>query len=231
MKKVIVEYENKFTPTRLEGDVSDQNYGLVYDSAKELASDGIFGMTCEIGVRLGGGSEAIIQGFLDGRKGNEFIFHIGVDPYGCMPYEAEDGKGKVVLDYGQKNKHTFLKNTSEWALESQNFEYILLPFKASDFYQMFGLGIPLYFQSQGLKCNQYALVHIDGEHSTVQAFKDISFFSDRMVKGGYLIIDNIDYMKHDEFVRPFLVEHGFTFIDEYKQSNTVFPAKSRYRKK
>ena len=74
-------------------------YEILYEAARAIR--GVPGLTCEIGLREGGGTEMILRGLRDSRPvpGDEARWHVAVDTYGSLPYEQAEGTGPVKLDY------------------------------------------------------------------------------------------------------------------------------------
>lgn len=178
----------QFHPSRFEYDSFD--YDVLYESAKAIKD--VPGLTCEIGVRLGGGSESIIQGLLD--NGDPHRIHIGIDPYGCLPFDSSWDQMQLQLDYSNKMKQTFLKKMYQWC-EEIHFEFLFFPMEDTEFFQRYADGVPIYNGTRTL-INRYALVHLDGPHVPGVVLKEAHWFKDRIPPGGILIVDDVDFFKN-----------------------------------
>jgi hypothetical protein len=64
-----------------------QDYQILYDAALEIAD--VPGLTCEVGVRAGGGSRCIIDA-IQATQPLRIRTHIGIDPYGGLDYPLND---------------------------------------------------------------------------------------------------------------------------------------------
>ena len=102
-----------YRPTYLPVDGTE--YDILYEASKNII--GVPGFTCEIGLREGGGSEAIMQGSLDAKDKR---IHIAIDPFGDIPYAVEypdaatEAIWKPILKYPNQMKRKCLPNIYLW---------------------------------------------------------------------------------------------------------------------
>lgn len=186
-------YQPTFTPS----DAPD-SYDIQYKAAQHIK--GVPGLTCEIGLFCGAGSESIMQGCIDN---NDYRTHIAIDPYGNIPYYCNDGNSPVQLGYDNQKKHTTLPKLHTWANE-HNTDFIFFNMEDTEFFKRFSDGVPVYDSDilriaiSGYKrvINQYALVYFDGPHSLKIVLNEIDFFMPRTPPGGIWIFDNINYYDH-----------------------------------
>lgn len=192
-----------FRPQHFEYDSAD--YEVLYDCARAIR--GVPGFTCEIGLRLGGGSESIIQGLIDSNDASHRI-HIGIDPYGHIPFDSSWDALQVKHDYTNKMKQTFLRKMYQWCDEI-NFEFLYFPLEDSEFFTRYADGVPVYNETKEL-INQYALVHLDGPHTPEFVMNEARWFSSRMPEGAILIVDDVNFFQNyrEEIHQP-LLELGF----------------------
>lgn len=174
-----------YVPARFEYDSAD--YEVLYESARAIRN--IPGLTCEIGLRLGGGSESIIQGLVD--SGDRARIHVGIDPYGHIPYESSWDLRQVRHDYTNKMKQKFLKNMYAWC-EEIDFEFLFFPMEDTEYFERFADGLPVYNHEKTVM-NQYALVHLDGPHTPEPVMVEARWFSSRMPQGAIMIIDDVNF--------------------------------------
>ena len=102
--------KDKFLITNFEGDSNE--YEIFDSSVKRLSSP--IGSSFEIGVRRGMGSKMIIDAY---RKYHPSLYnhvHIGLDPYGELPYNfSEDRKSNTNHDYTNLMKREMIINFSK----------------------------------------------------------------------------------------------------------------------
>lgn len=196
----------------LQTDSSD--YDILYNACKMIK--GVEGLTCEIGVRRGGGS-SIIMGTaieIDDRR-----VHIGIDPYGNIDYPGGDGRCEK-FDYTNQMKMVALSEIYNWCL-CYEYEFIFFNLEDAEFFKRFADGIPLYNEYKSL-VNKYALVFFDGPHSVETILPEIQFFNERTPKGGMWIFDDISSYNHDVIEKE-LFKFGF---EKYESTNQ----KASYKK-
>ena len=84
---------------------SDSREYHILSNAVAMLKD-VDGLTCEIGVREGGGTKLIIETLL---QTNQSKIHIAIDPFGNIEYDHFETK-KERLDYTNAMKHRMLAN-------------------------------------------------------------------------------------------------------------------------
>ena len=206
----------------IEGD--SQEYEILKEAASDI--DGVSGLTCEIGVRLGKGSLMIMSQTLNEKNTR---IHIGIDPFGNIRYSHGDyckcpscvsGWKDSPANYTNGLKRQFLKSIYDWCFLSRA-EFLFFPLEDVEFFEKFADGVPVYShdievndanykEKMGWKkiINNYALVHIDGPHDLKTVQNETDFFIDRVSIGGYLVYDDVaDYDHH--VVDAQLIENGY----------------------
>ena len=149
-------------------------YELLEKCCKLIKQDNPF--TCEIGVRLGMGSEVILQTL---KQKNHW--HIGIDPYGDIDYDHFDKDSEI--------KH----------LDHNN--YSLFQMSDEDFMNRFYDGVPVYNKGKKLIYKKYDLVFLDGPHKTIDVLKELIFFGERLAKHGFIILDDYESFKFDLLIK------------------------------
>jgi len=198
----------------IECDSSD--YRLLSEAAASVV--GIPGMTCEIGVRKGGGTKCIIDGLL--QAGDEGRTHLCIDPYGSLPFihgvyvDPERGVLHLQDPRGHYCNAMRCQCMIDLLTYAQNLPVNLLFFTLTDtqFFRLFAGGVPVY-ERQETTLGKYALVHVDGEHSLGAVVGAIEFFHARMSLGGAIVLDDIDRFDH-ELVKKWLQFSGWQLIEE-----------------
>lgn len=181
------------------------NYEVLVECAKAIK--GIEGMTCELGTRMGYGSLLIMQSC---NENEDPRIHVGIDPYGNILYE--DAGGKHYTDYTNQMKNNFLAQIYAWCYEN-NQQFIFFNMTDEMFFIFHKYGIP-YYDTEEQLLNKYALVHLDGPHTSKYVLNEIEFFQDKMDKGAIIICDDIDQYPHDSEVEPEILKYFDLFKHE-----------------
>ena len=218
--------EKKMESFGIEGD------SLEYEILKNAAADikDVDGLTCEIGVRLGMGSLAIMsQTMMENTKRT----HIGIDPFGNIRYQHGDyckcpscaaGWKDSPANYTNNLKRKFLKSIYDWCYAADT-EFLFFGLEDTEFFERFADGVPIYFhdsdvgdqnykEKMGWKklVNKYALVHIDGPHDLKTIQVETNFFIDRISIGGYIVYDDVDGYDH-KVIDAQLLQNGYVCVD------------------
>lgn len=166
------------------------------------------GMTCEIGLRRGGGTKHIIDALAAKAPGK---VHIAIDPYGHIPYEHKEGQ-PVRLDYTNDMRDECLSNLYPYALQKKiNFQFFNL--EDTEFFNRYGDGVPVYDMEKRVE-DKYSFVHFDGPHAEMPLRLEIGFFEERMNPGGCWVFDDVvGYYDHDR-LEKIIFALGFKLIDK-----------------
>jgi hypothetical protein len=176
-----------------------REYDILVNAVKLISN--VEGFTCEIGVREGGGTKMILD-TLKSTKQNKI--HIAIDPFGNIDYEHWENK-KEKLDYTNDMKNRMLKNLYSYCNDNR-MEVLFFPLEDTEFFSKYKDGVPIYNQYKQV-LNTYALVFLDGPHTTSLVKNEFDFFKDKIPVGGVIIFDDIDQYPH------------MVNLDEYIQSN------------
>lgn len=173
---------------------------------------GVGGLTCEIGLRLGGGSKLIMDRFI--HNGDKRI-HVAIDPYGDIPYS--DINGTRPCGYSNRMRNRCLIDLYQWALDRDQY-FLFFQMESSQFFQRFSDGVPVYHQNGSIE-NRYAFVHVDGQHTLINAREEFEFFRDRMSVGGIIVFDDINNYDHAALEKEILAS-GYNLIQSgtYKKA-------------
>ena len=148
-------------------------------------------LTCEIGVRLGMGSEVILQSLKDKNH-----WHIGIDPYGDINYDHFDKDSTIKHIDGQNP--TYPNDMKLTLLQSLNFSnFNLFQMSDDDFMARFYVVVHIYNQVKKQIKNDYDLVCLDGPHKTIDVLKELVFFGERLAMDGFIILDDYESFKFD----------------------------------
>lgn len=188
----------------LETDSSD----ISYDVMKKyiLTLKGVDGLSCEIGLRRGGGTKTMLDAFL---MNNDKRIHVAVDPYGNILYTDIGGTHRT--DYTNQMKNDTLAELYKYAGEN-NLYILFFNMEDSEYYFRFFDGVVIY-EHEKTKINKYACVHIDGQHEKNAVLAAAEFFNRRMSPGGIIFFDNTDHYDHTK-IHNFLLDNDFVFVED-----------------
>lgn len=193
-----------YNPQNLPAD--SRRYDCLYQAAQSIK--GIEGITCEIGLRRGGGSETIVQGCLDN---DDKRVHIAIDPYGDIPYAL--GGGHTHFDYTNDMRGSALPRIFEW-MHGKGVYFQFYGMEDTEFFRRFADGVPTYQNGVMTLENVYALVHFDGPHAVVPVRQEVEFFGTRSAVGTQWVFDDIETYAHETDVHPLILEFGFELADK-----------------
>lgn len=163
----------------IEGD-SDEYWFLT--EAVEMSKD-VDGILCEIGLRLGMGTKTIIDAALLGQT------VISIDPFGSIPYVGREHIGPVRLDYTNGMYKQVMADMSAYVLDKP-VEWLFFKMTDSEYFDKFTEGVELY-ELENVRCNKYAMVHLDGPHEYKAIYNEFVFFNERMDSGATVVIDDV----------------------------------------
>lgn len=193
-----------YTPQTLPSD--SRRYDVLYEAAKAIK--GVNGITCEIGLRRGGGSETIAQGLIDNADQR---VHIAIDPYGNIPYAL--GNGFTHFDYTNDMRGTALPSIYAWMYDNGIY-FVFFGMEDTEFFRRFGDGVPTYLNGVMNLENTYALVHFDGPHASTPVRQEVEFFGVRSTVGTQWVFDDVDTYPHEADVHPLILEYGFELVEK-----------------
>lgn len=189
----------------LPGDSAD--YHLLTKGI-ELSKD-VPGMTCEIGLRQGGGTKFIIDAIAQYCPGKT---HIAIDPYGSILYELKENHF-VRLDYTNEMRDECLKNVYAYCQEKK-VNFLFFNLTDLDFFERYQHGIPIYDIERRVE-KKYSFVFFDGPHSLLAIMFELLFFMDRITKGACFVFDDVSttdvYYDH-KVIHSYLLSIGFSLI-------------------
>lgn len=166
------------------------------------------GLTCEIGLRRGGGTKHIIDALAIHAPHK---VHIAIDPYGHIPYEHKEGQ-PVRLDYTNDMRDECLANLYQYTRQKR-VPFIFFNLEDTEFFKRFRDGVPVYNLEKEI-VNQYSFVHLDGPHAVGPLEEEIMFFLDRIQPGACWVFDDVvGYYNHD-IIEGILLFNGFKLIDK-----------------
>jgi len=167
----------------LEPKGDSREYDLIEKSIHSLKNP--IGNTIEIGVRDGFASKLIIDVWKKHQKIP--LNHLGIDPYGNLPYQMSDKSLITNTDYSSKMKQDMLVYMSYYYPE-----FNLINLEDTEFFEKFEKGYPVYNRKKIL-INKYDFVFLDGPHDTASILKEMLFFIQRAPEQQLIMIDDITF--------------------------------------
>lgn len=187
----------------LPGDSSD--YHLL-SKGVELSKD-VEGMTCEIGLRLGGGTKYIVDALAAHAPGK---VHIAIDPYGHIEYNNKEGS-ICRLDYTNEMRDTCLSNLYPYVKE-KGIYFLFFNLEDTEFFTRYADGVPVYRLNKTLE-TKYSFVHFDGPHALAPLGEELDYFIPRASKGAIFAFDDLSYYDHS-VIEDRLFKAGFVLIEK-----------------
>lgn len=184
-----------------------EDYDVLFNATQAAASAN--GIACEVGLRLGGGVACIITALLTSGQARPIV---GVDPYGGLPYDAADNRLGEELDYTNEMMHDALSNIHLAAYRT-SVDFTFINLTDTDFMALYHDGVPVYLGGERHVWDEYAIVHIDGPHTTDAVMAEAVWFTARMGIDSVIVFDDVDDYAHDE-VERWLFDIGFVSIGE-----------------
>ena len=182
-------------------------HNVLYNATKRIKN--IPGMVCELGLREGGGLGVMMLGCIDNQDTDRTF--TAIDPYGNVDYEWKDGV-TVVFDYTNQMKNKTLKNLYTLC-ENFNLNFIFFNMDDTHFFKKHSNGVPVYNRVKTIN-DTYALVHLDGPHTTAKLLEELEFFCEKVGQNGIIVLDDIAGYYDYEKIQQFLSENGFELLEQ-----------------
>lgn len=190
-------------------ETDSKEYEILIDSIIEIK--GVEGITCEIGLRSGGGSTIIMAA---GLINDDKRLHIAIDPYGNIDYLGADNTAACKHDYTNNMKLLTLYNIYKFCCQYGS-DFLFFNMEDIEFFKRYADGIPIYNETKSI-VSKYALIFFDGPHTTDAIQREIEFFKGKTPIGGIWVFDDVsayNRKKIDDLVKSW----GFKV---FKQGNT-----------
>ena len=185
-----------------------RDYGLIV-RAIEAIPNNKKGMTCEIGLRRGGGTGFIMDALSEGKF--PYKVHVAVDPYGDISYAKRDSALDTHMDYTNNMRDESIGHIYSYAMKlCVNFIFINL--EDNEFFNRYGDGIPIYSSNKYI-LSEYIFVHLDGPHQYDIVYNEFLWFNDRMTKGATMVFDDINYYDHDR-IEIYILDNGWKLLEK-----------------
>lgn len=187
-----------------------EEYEILARACRSAAELDPQAMTCEIGLREGGGTKTMVDALVE--SGQQQRVHLAIDPYGNIEYRAADTL-LCRLDYTNHMRNRCLRNLYAY-LDSIHGVVDVLVFVLEDveFFARYPDGVPVYRETKQL-LSQYAVVHFDGPHALLPLKNEVEFFVPRLVHGGYFVFDDIHGSYEHAALEAWLLPQGFALVE------------------
>lgn len=166
------------------------NYEVITEAVEKVAN--VPGMTCEIGLRRGGGSKYIIDALVATKQKK---VHVAIDPYGNIEYASNDND-IIRQDYTNDMRNDCMINMFLYSKQT-GIPFIFFNLEDTEFFNRFGDGIPVYNEFKTME-TQYSFVHFDGPHAVRVLKAEIDFFHARTPSGATWVFDDVALYNHGE---------------------------------
>ncbi|MEC7168856.1 MAG: hypothetical protein VXV90_00315 [Pseudomonadota bacterium] len=199
--------KDKFLITDIEGDSLE--YEIFESSIKRLTDP--IGSSFEIGVRRGMGSKKIIDAYRKYHPHLNEHIHIGLDPYGELPYNfSEDNKSNTNHDYTNLMKREMIINFSK---KYKEFHFVNLD--TTEFFKRFKDGYPIYSKVKKI-IEKFEIIHFDGLHDNENINLEIDYFLNHLCNQTIFILDDIDTFDF-ESIKKKLNKYNFKLLERGKR--------------
>jgi len=166
----------------IEGDSGEYEF---LTEAVELSKD-VEGLLVEVGVRMGMGTKYIVDAACEHRPGSTVI---GIDPYGSILYTGREPNGPCRLDYTNDMAKRCMAAMSAYVLD-KNVQWMPMRMTDTEYFLLYPHGVELY-ELESVRCNKYAMVHLDGTHTVAALYNEITWFDKRMDSGATICVDDV----------------------------------------
>jgi len=200
--------KSRFLITDIEGDSFE--YEIIESAVKKLSNP--IGASFEIGVRRGMGSKKIIDSYRKYHPNLKELIHIGLDPYGNLPYTfSEERKDRVedALYTNLMKRETLINFLKKYP------EFYFVNLDTHEYFKRFSDGYPIYENKKKI-INKFEIVHFDGLHDLENITLEVKFFLNHLSHQTIFIFDDIDAFDVQK-IRKILLDNNFKDFESGKR--------------
>jgi hypothetical protein len=200
--------KSRFLITDIEGDSFE--YEIIESAVKKLSNP--IGASFEIGVRRGMGSKKIIDSYRKYHPNLKELIHIGLDPYGNLPYTfSEERKDRVedALYTNLMKRETLINFLKKYP------EFYFVNLDTHEYFKRFSDGYPIYENKKKI-INKFEIVHFDGLHDLENVTLEVKFFLNHLSPQTIFIFDDIDAFDMQK-IRKILLDNNFKDFESGKR--------------
>ena len=149
------------------------------------------------------GSKKIIDAYRKYHPNLRELIHIGLDPYGDLPYTfSEDRKNSTAANYTNLMKRETLINFLK-----KYPEFYFVNLDTHEYFKRFSDGYPIYENKKKI-INKFEIVHFDGLHDLENITLEVKFFLNHLSSQTIFIFDDIDAFDMQK-IRKILLDNNF----------------------
>jgi len=189
----------------LPGDSKD--YEIITRAMQRIPQDK-HGMTCEIGLRKGGGSGVIMDALAKGSFPDKV--HVAVDPFGNIIYAEKDGVDRR-LNYVNEMRDKYIGSIYLYAMKV-GVNMIFINMDDMEFFKRYDDGVPVYNEEKFI-LNEYIFVHFDGPHQLEPLKEEFYWFNERMTTGATIVFDDVEFYDHDN-LEHHVINAGWKLLEK-----------------
>lgn len=179
-------------------------YELLIAAATEAAK--VEGMSCELGLRRGGGTRMILDAFI---AVGAYKNHVAVDPWGNIDYlTTEKNHVRLATDYTNDMRALCMTELFLY-YRGKPVNVKVENMTDTEFFKRFHDYVPFYDNSGTVNETHYCLAHLDGPHDSDVVIDEARFFSPRMHAGAMLVCDDTNLYDHTRSEAVIVGELGF----------------------
>ena len=192
-------------PRELPGDSKD--YDVITRAIKVIPKNKS-GMTCEVGLRQGGGTRFIMDALA--QSSLPYKVHVAIDPYGNIVYARKDGVSRR-MNYTNEMRDVSLGHIYTYAMK-RGVNFVFINLEDTEFFNRYSDGVPIYSDNKHL-LNEYIFVHFDGPHHVELVLDEFLWFNERMTKGATIVFDDVNGYDHDR-VEQQVLKSGWKLLEK-----------------
>jgi hypothetical protein len=200
--------KSRFLITDIEG--GSFEYEIIESAVKKLSNP--IGSSFEIGVRRGMGSKKIIDSYRKYHPSLKELIHIGLDPYGNLPYTFSEERKDIVEDALYTN---LMKRETLINFLKKYPEFYFINLDTHEYFKRFSDGYPIYENKKKI-INKFEIVHFDGLHDLENVTLEVKFFLNHLSPQTIFIFDDIDAFDMQK-IRKILLDNNFKDFESGKR--------------
>jgi len=187
-------------------------YEILSNAVAEAASVDVNALSCEIGLREGGGSHYMLDALWNsGQLGRT---HIAIDPYGNIDYTTSENI-TTRFDYTNDMRNRCMANLHSHlhTQYSDTLNFLFFPLEDTEFFTRYADGVPIYQEFKRI-ATHYSTVHFDGPHAAEPLIAEFMFFVPRLLKGSTIVFDDIGNYDHQSFEDTWIAANNFELLEK-----------------
>lgn len=190
---------------QLPGDSKD--YDVITRAIESIPSNKT-GMTCEIGLREGGGTRFIMDALTRGLF--PYKVHVAIDPFGNLIYARRDG-AEHRMNYTNTMRDESMGHIYNYA-KKVGVNFVFINLEDTEFFKRYSDGVPVYSDEKHI-LSEYMFVHFDGPHQAQLVKDEFLWFNERMTSGAAIVFDDVEDYDHG-MVEASIIANGWELMEK-----------------